>query len=137
MTSRARPGRSTAYELLPRLDTLVLALPAADETHHLIGAAELALLPPGAHVINVGRGTLIDEPALVDALRRGHVGAAGLDVTEVEPLSAGSPLWDLPNVIITPHSSAGTTSSRRRAREFFLAEFAHWLAGEPFDREVR
>ena len=125
------------HELLPRVDTLVLALPLAPETHHLIGAAELALLRPGAHVINVGRGSLIDEPALVDALRSSQVGAAALDVTEVEPLPADSPLWDLQNVIITPHSSAGTSSSRRRAREFFVDEFTHWFRGEPFDREVR
>lgn len=125
------------HELLPRVDTLVLALPLAPETHHLIGAAELALLRRGAHVINVGRGALIDEPALIEALRSGQVGAAGLDVTEVEPLPSDSPLWDLPNVILTPHSSAATGSSRRRAREFFVDEFGHWVRGEPFDREVR
>lgn len=125
------------HELLPTIDTLVLALPLTDTTRQLIGAAELAMLPAGAHVVNVGRGELVDEPALVDALQRGHVGAAALDVTAVEPLPNDSPLWDMPNVIITPHSSAGTASSRRRAQGYFADEFAHYVAGEPFERGVR
>jgi phosphoglycerate dehydrogenase-like enzyme len=124
------------HELLPQLDALVLALPLTDDTRRIIGADELAMLPAGAHVVNVGRGELIDEAALIDALRSGQVGAAALDVTEVEPLPTESPLWDLPNVIITPHSSGATTSNRRRATEYFVEEFARFVRGEPLQREV-
>ncbi len=125
------------HELLPRVDALVVALPLAPETRRIIGATELELLAPGAHVVNGGRGELVDETALIDALRSGRVGAAALDVTEVEPLPADSPLWDLPNVIITPHASAATASNQRRATEFFVEEFARFVRGEPFAREVR
>lgn len=124
------------HELLPRLDALVLALPLAPETRQLIGARELALLPPGAHLVNVGRGELVDEAALVDALRSGHVGAAALDVTEVEPLPADSPLWAMPNVIVTPHSSGSTMSTWSRAAGFFADEFERFVRGEPFAREI-
>ncbi len=124
------------HELLPQLDAVVLALPLAAETRHLIGAHELALLPSGAHLVNVGRGELIDEAALIDALRSGHIGAAALDVTEVEPLPVDSPLWALPNVIVTPHSSGSTASTLRRATEFFVEEFERFVRGEPFSREV-
>lgn len=123
-------------ELLPQLDALVLALPLTPDTHHLIGAPELALLPMGAHVVNVGRGELIDEAALVDALERGHVGGAALDVTEVEPLPDESPLWAMPNVIITPHSSGSTRSTWTRAAGYFADEFERYVRGDPFAREV-
>jgi D-2-hydroxyacid dehydrogenase (NADP+) len=124
------------HELLPRLDAVVLALPLAPETRHLIGVRELALLPAGAHLVNVGRGELIDEPALIDALCSGRIGAAALDVTEVEPLPAESPLWSMPNVIVTPHSSGSTASTRRRATELFVEEFERFARGRPFAREV-
>lgn len=124
------------HELLPQVDALVLALPLTPETRRIIGATELAMLPHGAHLVNVGRGELLDEAALVDALRSGQVGAAALDVTEVEPLDAESPLWDLPNVIITPHSSGATTSNRRRATEYFVEEFERFVRGEPLQRLV-
>lgn len=124
------------HELLPRLDALVLALPLSPETRHLIGAEELALLPVGAHVLNVGRGELIDEAALIDALTSGHVGAASLDVTELEPLPTNSPLWSMHNVIITPHSSGSTESTRIRAREMFVSEFTRFVRGNPFEREI-
>jgi D-3-phosphoglycerate dehydrogenase len=90
-------------ELLERADVLSLHVPLTPETRHMIGARELALLRPGAFVINIGRGGLLDEDALVEALRSGHVAGAALDVTEIEPLPADSPLLDVPNVILTPH----------------------------------
>ena len=92
-------------ELLPSVDWLVLALPLTLETRHLLDAEAIALLPPRACVINIGRGALIDEAALVDALRAGRLAGAGLDVFEVEPLPSESPLWDLPNVFVSAHSS--------------------------------
>jgi D-3-phosphoglycerate dehydrogenase len=90
-------------ELLERADVLSLHVPLTPETRHMIGARELALLKPGSLVINIGRGGLVDEDALVAALRRGHVAGAALDVTETEPLPLDSPLLDAPNLILTPH----------------------------------
>lgn len=117
------------HELLPRIDDLVLTAPLNDGTRGIIGATELALLPRGAHVVNVGRGELVDEPALIDALRSGQVGAAALDVFAVEPLPADSPLWDLPNVIVTPHSAGTTPLAARRAADIFAANLARWVNG--------
>ena len=134
------PCPTFAFDELPRLlptfDSLVLALPLTPQTQHVIGAAELALLPAGAHLVNVGRGELLDEIALVDALQTGQVGWASLDVTEVEPLPADSPLWHLPNVIITPHSAGDTASTRRRAMELFTVNVARFVHGEPLLNEV-
>ena len=90
-------------ELLTRADILSLHVPLTPETRHMIGARELAKLPSGALVINIGRGGLLDEDALVDALLCGHVAGAALDVTEIEPLPLDSPLLAAPNVILTPH----------------------------------
>ncbi|MBF6415175.1 D-isomer specific 2-hydroxyacid dehydrogenase family protein [Nocardia cyriacigeorgica] len=88
-----------------RTDHVVIAAPATAETRHLVGAKELAKLTPSSWVINVARGSLVDTDALVDALRAGTIGGAGLDVTDPEPLPDGHPLWSLPNAIVTPHDS--------------------------------
>jgi D-3-phosphoglycerate dehydrogenase / 2-oxoglutarate reductase len=90
-------------ELLRRADILSLHVPLTPETRHMIGARELALLEPGSLVINIGRGGLVDEDALVAVLHSGHIAGAALDVTEIEPLPLSSPLLDAPNVILTPH----------------------------------
>ena len=90
-------------ELLRRADILSLHVPLTPETRHMIGARELAMLAPGSLVINIGRGGLVDEDALVAALHSGHIAGAALDVTEIEPLPLNSPLLDAPNVILTPH----------------------------------
>jgi phosphoglycerate dehydrogenase-like enzyme len=87
-------------------DVLLLAAPLTPETHGLIGRAELASLPRNAIVINIARGPLLDEHALAEYLRNGHLGGAALDVVDEEPLNARSHLWDLANVIITPHIAA-------------------------------
>lgn len=89
----------------PVADHVIVAAPATAATRHLIGSAELALLRPTSWVINVARGSLVDTDALVEALRAGTIGGAGLDVTDPEPLPEGHPLWELPNAIITPHDS--------------------------------
>src|SRR5262249_46651901 len=95
-------------ELVAAADILSLHLPLAPATHHLIGAPQLARMKPNAVLINTPRGPLVDEAALVAALRAGVIAGAGLDVFEVEPLPAGHPLTTLDNVVITPHISAGT-----------------------------
>lgn len=107
------------HELLPHIDDLVLTAPLNEQTRGIIGAAELALLPVGAHVVNVGRGELVDEDALVAALQSGHLGGAALDVFTVEPLPDTSALWGLPNVIITPHSAGTTPLAAARAADVF------------------
>lgn len=127
---------SRLHELLPLVDDLVLTAPLTDETFEIIGAPELALLRPGAHIINIGRGQLIDEPALIDALQSGHVGGAALDVFVVEPLPTESPLWDLPNVIVTPHSAGGTPLADARALGMFNENLGRWVRGEALINEV-
>lgn len=119
------------HELLPRIDDLVLTAPLTPETRGIIGARELSLLPQGAHVVNVGRGELVDEAALVDALRSGHLGGAALDVFVVEPLPAESELWDLRNVVVTPHSAGTTALSAQRAADIFADNLRRWADGTP------
>jgi phosphoglycerate dehydrogenase-like enzyme len=92
-------------ELLRTSDVVVLAVPHTPETKQLIGRAELDRMKRGAFLINIARGKLIDDAAVADALRDGRLGGAALDVFTREPLEASSPYWDLPNVIITPHTS--------------------------------
>ena len=99
-------GKDYLRAFLSQQDILVLAAPLTPETRGLIGAAELASLPRNAIIINIARGPLLDEQALAEYLRNGHLGGAALDVVGEEPLNARSPLWDLPNVIITPHIAA-------------------------------
>jgi phosphoglycerate dehydrogenase-like enzyme len=115
--------------ILPRAEYLALVAPHTDETERLIGAAELALLPRGAFLINIGRGATVDEPALVEALRSGRLGGAALDVFAEEPLMPDSPLWSMSNVLVSPHS--GSTSDRENARiaELFCENLRRYLAG--------
>jgi phosphoglycerate dehydrogenase-like enzyme len=92
---------------LGRTDVLVMILPSTPGTTHALDAARLGALPPHAYVVNVGRGSTVDEAALVEALTGGRIAGAALDVTEVEPLPAASPLWDAPNLVLTPHAAGG------------------------------
>jgi len=117
-------------DLLRRSDIVMTACPLTKETYHLIGAAELALMKPSAYLINVTRGGIIDEPALVAALQGGQIAGAGLDVVEKEPLAADSPLWDAPNLILTPHRAGASQHRPRKLYEFFLANLERYLNGE-------
>jgi phosphoglycerate dehydrogenase-like enzyme len=123
-------------EVLPRAHWLALACPLTDETRGWISAAALALLPDGAHVINVARGEIVDEPALVAELRSGRIAGAYLDVFEIEPLSEDSPLWTLPNVIVTPHAAALSAGNQARQAEIFLANLRRYALGEPLANVV-
>jgi glyoxylate/hydroxypyruvate reductase len=118
-------------EVLPRADFLVLAAPHTPETEGVIGRAELDLLPRGAVVINVGRGALVDEPALVEALRSGRLGGAALDVFQEEPLPVESPLWTLPNVLVSPHSASTSDRENALITDLFCRNLRLFLAGEP------
>jgi phosphoglycerate dehydrogenase-like enzyme len=115
---------------------MVLALPLTPDTRHLVDTRVLAEMPPQARLINVGRGELVDEPALVDALRRGDIAGAALDVFTEEPLAADSPLWEMPNVIITPHSSANSERSDQRAVRIFIDNVGRYTRGEALLNEV-
>jgi glyoxylate/hydroxypyruvate reductase len=125
------------HELLPRCDALVLIAPHTPETEGMIGARELALLPRGAILVNVARGALVDEAALVDALRSGHLGGAALDVAAVEPLPVDSPLWDLPNVLITAHSASTVERENERLTDLFCENLRRFLAGDPLVNLLR
>lgn len=94
-------------ELLPRADYVAVCLPGVKETCHLFDKEMISAMKPGALLINVGRGNVVDTDALIDGLKTGHLGGAALDVTDPEPLPAGSPLWQQPNVLITPHVAGG------------------------------
>ncbi len=122
--------------LLPRTDALVLALPLGDDTRHLLDARRIALLKRGAWIVNVGRGALVDEAALVAALQSGQLGGAGLDVFEVEPLPPESPLWSMPNVIVTPHNSGDSPGNQARVAEIFLDNLARFGRGGALRNEV-
>jgi len=118
---------------LPETDVLVMILPHAPGTRAALNAERLAALPTHAWVVNVGRGTTVDEDALVDALRAGRLAGAALDVFATEPLPADSPLWEAPNVIITPHAAGG----RPRQHAQLVAEnLAAWQAGRPLRNVV-
>ena len=118
-------------ELLPAADVVVLATPHTPETHHLIDARRLALLKPTAILVNVARGDVVDEPALVEALRAGRLRGAALDVFEQEPLPAESPLWDLPNVFVSPHSASTVAAENARIVELFCDNLHAYLDGGP------
>lgn len=124
-------------ELLPLIDALVLAVPLTPQTRQLIDAAALARLKPGALLVNIARGEVVDEDALVEALRSGRVGGAGLDVFASEPLPESSPLWSMPGVIVTPHSSGTNPGNEDRASEIFLDNLGRYVRGEPMRNEVR
>ena len=112
----ARAGRLKVDELLPQVDALTFHCPLTEHTRNFIGARELALLKRGAFVVNTARGGMIDEQALADALRSGHLGGAATDVLSVEPPRDGNPLLaaDIPRLIITPHSAWGSREARQR-----------------------
>ena len=124
-------GPEQLGEVLPRAEFLVIITPHTPATDRLIGAAELAMLPQGAVLINIGRGQVIDEAALIDALRTGHLGGAALDVFENEPLPAESPLWDLPNVLVSPHSASTSDRENARLTDLFCDNLRRYIAGEP------
>lgn len=132
----AGPGIETvAFEdlgtVLPRADWLVLACPLSERTRRLVDAAALASLPPGAHLVNVARGECVDEPALIAALQGGRLAGAFLDVFAHEPLAPESPLWEQPNVIVTPHSAGFSDGNAARVARMFLDNLAAWQAGRP------
>ena len=129
------PGRMG--EILHRADWLVLACPLTRETRNLIDSNVLQKLPRGAHLINVARGEIVDESALIEALRSKHLAGAYLDVFQQEPLAANSPLWDLPNVFVTPHNSSAASGNDQRVYDLFTENLTRWAQGIELVNEVR
>jgi phosphoglycerate dehydrogenase-like enzyme len=124
-------GDDALDRILPRSDYLVLAVPQTDATRAMVGARELAMLPDGAVVINVARGGVVEEDALIQALREGRLRGAGLDVFGREPLPKDSPLWALPNVLVLPHVSGASHRFWRRQTDLVIENLRRYAAGEP------
>ncbi|TES01868.1 2-hydroxyacid dehydrogenase [Pseudomonas aeruginosa] len=127
----ARADRLPLGELLPRVDALTLHCPLTEDTRGMLGAAELALMKPGAFLVNTARGGLVDEQALADALRGGHLGGAATDVLSVEPPRNGNPLLvpDIPRLIVTPHNAWGSREARQRIVGQLAENAEAWKAG--------
>jgi phosphoglycerate dehydrogenase-like enzyme len=123
-------------QLLPAADFVILALPLTTATTRLIGRVELARMGRDSWLINLGRGALVDQLALIGALRDGMIGGAALDVFEQEPLPAASPLWTQPNVIVSPHMSADFRGWERAQVELFLRQLASYRDGHPLANVV-
>ena len=122
---------------LDEFDWVVIAAPLTEGTQHAIGRAELAAMKPGAMIVNIARGGLIDQDALVAAMNSGHIGGAFLDVTDPEPLPADHALWTTPGVIITAHlSGRAQTRMGERGAELFLENLRRFVAGEPLRNVV-
>jgi len=120
---------SQLMQALPQADYVVLAAPDTRETKQMIGAHELKAMKPSAYLLNIARGALVDESALIDALAHGVIAGAALDVAEKEPLPPESPLWKLKNVFITPHTSAVSDLLWPRQTELFIENLDRWFGG--------
>ena len=117
-------------KVLPRVDVVVLTCPITPQTTNLINAAAFAAMKPGAMLINVARGAVVDEPALITALQSGRLASAGIDVTVEEPLSASSPLWAMQNVVITPHTGGETRAYEENVIDVLLDNLVRLERGE-------
>jgi phosphoglycerate dehydrogenase-like enzyme len=123
-------------ETLPHADYVVIAAPETSETRHLIGAPQIARMKPGARLVNVSRGSLLDESALIRALETGALGGAALDVTSVEPLPPESPLWKAPNLFITPHTSAVSDRLWHRETALLIDLLERWFDGREMFNQI-
>lgn len=130
-------GDDALERLLRTSDYLVLAAPETSETRGMIGAREIALMPPRAVLINISRGSLVDEAALAAALESGGLRGAGLDVFATEPLPSGSPFWKMHNVLVMPHVSGTSRSFWRREAELITANIRRYMDGAPLTNVVR
>ncbi|WP_409299756.1 D-2-hydroxyacid dehydrogenase [Peribacillus sp. SCS-155] len=118
------------HTILPQCDYVVITLPLTTETHHLFGSEEFKLMKTSSFLINIGRGEIVNEPELIQALNDGEIAGAGLDVFETEPLQAESPLWNMDNVIITPHTAGSTEFYDQRVLDqIFLPNLKSYISG--------
>jgi phosphoglycerate dehydrogenase-like enzyme len=133
---RQEPGDPTIEEVLAQSDFVVLSAPLTPSTHRLLSRQRIAAMKPSAVLINVGRGGTVDESALVDALREQRIRGAALDVFESEPLAPEHPLWELDNVLVSPHSADHTADAHARAMQFFIENLRRFRAGESLENVV-
>jgi phosphoglycerate dehydrogenase-like enzyme len=124
------------FTMLGRADAVIAAVPETPETHGLMSADAFAAMKPGSFFCNVGRGSLVDEAALIDALGRGHLRAAALDVASVEPLPPDHPLWDVENLYLSPHAASSPAALFANLHVLFRENLARYVAGEPLANEV-
>jgi phosphoglycerate dehydrogenase-like enzyme len=122
---------SQLHALLAASDYVVVAVPRTPATAGMIGRVEIAAMKPGAIFINIARGVVVDEPALIEALKSGHLGGAALDVAAKEPPDPDNPLWDMPNVLISPHSASTVTSENAFLTDLFCQNLRRFQTGEP------
>lgn len=126
-------------DLLPQADVVALTLPHSPATVHLMNAERIAKMKDDAVLISTGRGTVLDQDALAEAMKNGKLWGAALDVTEPEPLPADSPLWDIPNLLLTPHVAGGMRLeiTRKNCIDMALANLKRYLAGQPLENRVK
>jgi D-3-phosphoglycerate dehydrogenase len=123
-------------ELLRQSDIVSLHAPLLPQTRHMLGAPQLAMMKPDSYIINTARGGLIDTDALIEALKSGRLAGAGLDTFEEEPPPKDSPLWDLPNVALSPHVGASTEAAMERVAELAVEQALDFLDGKPIERRA-
>lgn len=122
--------------LLPAVDAVVVALPLSDETRGIVDARAIAAIKQGASFVNVGRGGVVDETALIEALQQGRLAGAALDVFAVEPLPEDSPLWELPNVLLSPHTTALSIHENERIVELFVDNLRRYMNGDELRNRI-
>ena len=125
-------GLDRLDELMEISDVFVITAPYTAQTHHLIDRRRIGLMKPTSYLIAISRGGILEEPALIDALNEGQIAGAGLDVTEIEPLPQDSPIWDLPNLVLSPHASALTPELYEGRKRILKENIRRFLANEPF-----
>ena len=123
--------REALLVMLHEADFLVLAAPHTPDTERIIGAAELAAMKPTAVLINIGRGALVDEQAMIRALQQKRLAGAALDVFDTEPPPDDSPLWEMPNVIVSPHSASTVSQENARITDIFCENLRRYVDGQP------
>jgi phosphoglycerate dehydrogenase-like enzyme len=123
--------RERLADALAIADAVAICTAGDESSRHMIGEAAFAAMKPGAVIVNVARGSIIDEAALTVALRDGHLGGAGLDVAGTEPMDKNNPLWDMPNVIITPHVAGQGSTGYPQQRKLFADNLARFRDGKP------
>lgn len=121
--------QESLHEMLSGADVVVLIAPHTGDTEQLIGRDEIAAMRPGGTIVNIARGAVVDEPAMIDALASGQIGFAALDVFQTEPLPSDSPLWSMPNVLVSPHCSANAPAENARIAEIFARNLDCFLGG--------
>ncbi len=127
----------TIDTILAESDFVVLSIRLTDATYHMIGEAELKRMKPSAYLINIARGSVVDEPALLAALKAGTIAGAGLDVFEQEPLPSGAPIWDAPNIMITPHATAEVPDLQGNSLKIIKENIARYRAGRAMLNQVQ